>query len=128
MGAAHVALRVATEHASHLGDALVAVEDAAVGRRHAAARALGDEDVMMPARRDLRQVADGENLMVRIPPGQYSLGLKYEGQGPLNPQPPAHEREKAFVESVVDFAGGKYHDLRIVPDERWNWQLSRAGD
>lgn len=73
-------------------------------------------------------IRNGENLMVRIPPGQYSLGLKYEGQGPLNPEPPAHEREKAFVESVLDFAGGKYHDLRIVPDERWNWQLSRASD
>ena len=78
--------------------------------------------------KEVAVIKNGENLMVRIPPGQYSVGLRYEGQGPLIPQPAAHEREKASVESVLELAGGKYHDLRIVPDESWNWQLSRAGD
>ena len=78
--------------------------------------------------KEVAVIRNGENLMVRMPPGQYSLGLKYEGQGPLNPQPAAHERQTALFESVLQLAAGKYHDLRIVPDERWNWHLARVSD
>jgi hypothetical protein len=75
--------------------------------------------------KEVAVIRNGENLMVRMPPGQYSLGLKYEGQGPLSPQPPAHGRQMAIFESVLQLSGGKYHDLRIVPDERWEWHLAQ---
>ena len=62
--AAHLARGVAAQHPRHLRDAIVALDDADVGRRHAALRALGHHDVVMGARRDLRQVRDREHLVV----------------------------------------------------------------
>ncbi len=64
MRAADVALRVAAEHAGDLAHAVVAGEDAHVGRGHAVARALADEDVVVRPRRELRQVRDREHLVV----------------------------------------------------------------
>jgi hypothetical protein len=62
---AHLALGVAPEHAGDLAHAGVAGEDADVGRRDAVARALAHEDVVVRARGELRQVRDGEHLVVR---------------------------------------------------------------
>ena len=64
MGAAHLALRIATEHARDLGDPLIALEHHDVGGGDAATRSLADEDVVVRPRRDLRQVRDGEDLVI----------------------------------------------------------------
>src|SRR6476661_4231277 len=60
--AADITLRISTEHARDLGDPLVSLEDGDVRRGDTAARALAHLDVMMAARRDLRQVRNGEHL------------------------------------------------------------------
>src|SRR4029434_8235653 len=64
VGLAHGALRVATEHSRDLAPPLVALDAARVGRGHALTSALGDEDVVVRPRRDLRKVRDREHLMV----------------------------------------------------------------
>lgn len=76
--------------------------------------------------KEVAVIRNGENLMVRMPPGQYSLGLKYEGQSSPDPDLPSQGRQITIFESVLQLRGGKYHDLRIVPDERWEWQLALA--
>lgn len=75
--------------------------------------------------KEVAAIKDGENLMLRIPPGPHSLGLKYASQDPLSAPPAAYARGVAYYELAHQFAGGKYHDFKIVPDARWNWQLDR---
>jgi hypothetical protein len=64
VGATHLTLRVAAQQTRDLVHALVGDQHPHVGGRHAGARALGDLDVVVRARRDLRQVRDGEHLVV----------------------------------------------------------------
>ena len=59
------AFRIAAQHARELRDARAAVEHGDVGGGDATARPFADEDVVMRARGDLREVRDGEHLMVR---------------------------------------------------------------
>lgn len=70
-------------------------------------------------------IRDGENVMLRVPAGQYVLGLRYASQDPKSPKPSANLRSVAYYESVQRLDGGKSHDFRIVSDARWNWQLDR---
>ena len=64
MGAADIALRIAAQHARDLRNTLVAGKDRHIGRRDAAARALAHENVMVSTRGDLRQMRDGEHLVI----------------------------------------------------------------
>ena len=64
MLAAHLALRIATEHSRDLGHAIVSCEDSDVGSRYAAARRFRDNDVVVRTRCDLRQMRYREHLMV----------------------------------------------------------------
>jgi hypothetical protein len=60
-----LALRVTAQHPRDLDDSGVAVEHAGVGGRDTFARAFRHDDVVVRAGRDLREVRDGEDLMVR---------------------------------------------------------------
>lgn len=70
-------------------------------------------------------IKDGENVMVRMPPGEHALGLKYVGQDTVEPNQVAAPRSVAYFESVQRLEGSKYHDFRIVPAAGWNWHLER---
>ena len=60
-----IALRIAAEHACDFGDSLFAGDDHHVGGRDTTSCALADDDVMVCARGDLRQMRDREHLMKR---------------------------------------------------------------
>jgi hypothetical protein len=73
--------------------------------------------------RELAVIANGENFMVRIPPGRHVLGLKFTGQESEDPRSGNFSRKTAFQESVLQLDGGRYHGVAIVPDKHWAWQL-----
>lgn len=70
-------------------------------------------------------IKEGENVMLRVPPGQYELGLRYAGHDLSTPTATAARRSTAYYASLQRLDGGKSHDFRIVADADWNWQLDR---
>src|SRR5687767_14266300 len=81
MGAGNIAVRIATQHSGDLGHTSVAIHDGDIRRSDTFTRALRDDDVVMRARGDLRQVSDREDLMV--------LGDTTQGIPHLETDPPA---------------------------------------
>ena len=61
---AQITFRIAAEQPSDLDDAGIAVDDARVGARDATLCAFLDDDVVVRARGDLRQVRDRKHLMM----------------------------------------------------------------
>ena len=65
MGATQLALRISPQHPSDFLDASVAAHDGNVRGRHTTPRAFAHENVMVRARRDLREMRDRKDLMMR---------------------------------------------------------------
>ncbi|WP_157269146.1 hypothetical protein [Azohydromonas aeria] len=79
--------------------------------------------------REVAEIRDGENLLLRLPPGPHVLGLRHAGQTAAPDGWSASGRGSSFSETVLQFGGGRYHDLRIVPaaGPGWRWELDRPG-
>ena len=76
MSATQLALRISAQHPRDFLDARVAIHHGDVRRRYSAARAFAHENVMVRARRDLREVRDGKDLMMRRDPAHRFADLK----------------------------------------------------
>jgi len=74
VGATQLALRISPQHPSDFLDASVAAHDGNVRGRHTTPRAFAHENVMVRARRDLREMRDGKDLMMG---GDASHGLAH---------------------------------------------------
>src|SRR5829696_8756932 len=60
----HLALRITAKHSRYLDDASRSLEHRHVRRRHTAPGSLRNNDVIVCARRNLRQVGNREHLMM----------------------------------------------------------------
>jgi hypothetical protein len=77
--------------------------------------------------RELADIRNGENLLLRLSPGVHVLGVTFLGQESSDPKRGDYTRKSISHEWTIQIAGGSFKGFSIVNDGHQGWRLFYDG-